>query len=134
MYTKEQKQEIYNKVRDHLLAQGKRAGTATRCLYRHGNLKCAIGSLIPDEAYDPAIEGDGVSAFCSENNAQFVSLRGENPIERAAREKVWEALGRPTYSEDAWFLHDLQDVHDNFEPSEWPKRLQTFAARYELTP
>ena len=63
-------QEAFNGVVEHLLKQrvpafdvidGKNAGMAT-CRYRtkHG-LKCGIGGIMPDEIYDPAMEGLSVA-------------------------------------------------------------------------
>lgn len=55
-------QEIYNTVVSHLLAQGEPArivdNTGAQCMYRTPDgKKCAIGVLIPDADYDPAMEG-----------------------------------------------------------------------------
>lgn len=64
-------QEIFDTVARHLHKQGKRAGKYDndsrdeadfRCLYRGPEgTKCAVGCLIPDELYDPNIEGLSVS-------------------------------------------------------------------------
>jgi hypothetical protein len=64
-------QEIFDTVARHLFAQGERAGIVTdydydnnegfACRYRApGGTVCAVGKLIPDDAYDPAMEGCGV--------------------------------------------------------------------------
>ena len=51
------KQEVFNKVAAHLLAQGKPALKGEDCVYRSKDgLKCAIGCLIPDENYTPEME------------------------------------------------------------------------------
>lgn len=63
-------QEIFDKVFAHLLKQGCRAMEGQSCRYRarpspgsDGQvLSCAIGALIPDELYNPAIEGRGSAA------------------------------------------------------------------------
>jgi hypothetical protein len=53
------KKEIFLKVREHLRTQGEPAlNEDDQCAYRSTNGKmCAIGCLIPDELYDPKIEG-----------------------------------------------------------------------------
>lgn len=50
-------QEAFDGALKHLRAQGKRAVDENdSCMYRQGNLKCAIGALIPDEKYNPEFE------------------------------------------------------------------------------
>jgi len=51
-------QQIFDTVAAHLFRQGRRAMDGSGCRYRSGDgLKCAVGCFIPDEAYDPDIEG-----------------------------------------------------------------------------
>lgn len=57
--------DIFKHVGKHLLTQNEQSlvdrDTDRSCAYRgDGGLKCAVGCLITDEAYDPAIEGQGV--------------------------------------------------------------------------
>jgi hypothetical protein len=57
-------QQMFDRVADHLATQQVQAsgvvnGSRT-CRYRIGSNKCAIGALIPDELYDPIIEGNGI--------------------------------------------------------------------------
>jgi hypothetical protein len=66
-------QEIFDTVARHLFAQGERAGIVVdydpdefdegfACRYRApGGTVCAVGKLIPDDTYDPEMEGCGVS-------------------------------------------------------------------------
>jgi hypothetical protein len=65
-------QEIFDTVARHLFTQGERAGIvhdddADRnegfsCRYRGPcGTACAVGKLIPDDAYEPAMEGCGVT-------------------------------------------------------------------------
>ena len=55
-------QEIFDTVLTHLREQGEAATSAGgSCRYRGANgTACAVGCLIPDELYDPLIEGLGV--------------------------------------------------------------------------
>lgn len=55
-------EEIFEKVRTHLLTQNAKSMIDGICLYRGPNgLKCAVGCLIEDEHFDP------------EHNSKFVS-------------------------------------------------------------
>lgn len=56
-------QEIFDKVYHHLKKQGAacRAKTSARCFYINGNMRCAVGVLLPDEIAHKADEfGGGV--------------------------------------------------------------------------
>lgn len=60
-------QEIFDKVINHLLQQGAPAlnyhyDDDPKCRYRaDSGFKCAIGCLIPDDQYDPLMEGVSVA-------------------------------------------------------------------------
>jgi hypothetical protein len=55
-------QEIFDKVVRHLAAQGGKSMLGPRCRYRaDGGKKCAIGCLIPDDYYEPEMEGLSVA-------------------------------------------------------------------------
>ena len=69
-------QEIFDTVARHLFTQGERAGIVTdddcelgtgfSCRYRAPDgATCAVGKLIPDDAYDPGMEGNAVDTICS---------------------------------------------------------------------
>lgn len=107
------KQEIFNKVRDHLLSQNKRSAIYGRNLYRGPDgLMCAIGCLIDDEHYSARVEGktpDGVAAF--------------------------EALFKSGISEEiihSGLLHELQALHDLEPVEEWSYRLRWIARDHGL--
>jgi hypothetical protein len=57
-------QQMFDRVADHLATQQVQASGVVNglriCRYRSGSNKCAIGALIPDELYDPIIEGTGI--------------------------------------------------------------------------
>ena len=117
-------QEIYNKVRDHLLAQGARA-TRTReaglstfgeqCRYRADDgKKCAAGCLIADEHYNEGLEGG-----------------------TADEPRVRNALRASGVDTDAHLglICALQSVHDLYEDVDlWPQELAKVAERFDLTP
>lgn len=110
-------QQIFDKVVKHLLTQGeksvvKSATNANICKYRGPEgLMCAIGALIPDEAYSPDWEGISVGGIIT-------------PLRRAA------AIGPETKST---FLLDLQKIHDHAEVYQWSQELTNFAMMYGLS-
>lgn len=119
-------QEMFDKVTVHLLTQNwpstpkpyypeSREKDYT-CSYRgHMNggvqLKCAIGCLIPDELYDPKIEGHGFRGL-----EQFPALK-----------ELFAGV-------DVNLGDDLQRLHDIYEPWEWKNRLRTIARSHKLSP
>jgi hypothetical protein len=96
-------QEIFDTVATHLFTQGERAGIFVdedddsgpefECRYRTPQgAKCAVGVLLPDEVYDPTMEGSSVQGIC----------------ERGFQVPLWMAS---TLS----LLMDLQQVHDELD-------------------
>lgn len=67
-----EKQEIFDTVATHLLKQGRRAvnpDIPEMCHYRGaGGTKCAVGVLIPDEAYEPMMEGRTIVGLLSQRD------------------------------------------------------------------
>jgi predicted Fe-S protein YdhL (DUF1289 family) len=55
-------QSVFDFVLAHLRKQNKAAlaPDGYRCVYKNGDLKCAVGCLIPDRQYDKSIEGSAV--------------------------------------------------------------------------
>lgn len=112
-----QLQEIFNKVKTHLLSQGKRSiipwsHGINSAYYGSDGCKCSIGCLIQPEFYSPALEGYAVS-----------------------RDWVIEALessGIDVKSLPNRFLWDLQTLHDSTEPCEWEEGLKKIAKNYRL--
>lgn len=101
------KQEIYTRVRKHLLTQMQTSvdDGGRRCVYRgKDGLQCAIGCLIPDETYRPELEGQ---------------LAGAEDILAAIN--VPRTLGN--VSDEERLLIFLQRTHDLHPPEEWAERL-----------
>src|SRR3954469_8501614 len=113
------RQEVYNKVKNHLLTQlavseievefTRNDGTVAKaisCAYRGPNGRmCGIGCLILDEHFRPEINGDLVTDY-----------------------KVWKALQASgviyqSGSEDEKFLLALQKIHDDQYPQDWAEHL-----------
>ncbi len=102
------KQETFDQVAAHLLAQNKRAEDTNSCRYRLGKLKCAAGCLIPDDEYDKEYERSSVMTLC--NTYQ------------------WDTF----FGHDIFIVTDLQMIHDCCEPDLWENRLKQMAQRWGL--
>jgi hypothetical protein len=86
------KQEAFDKAVKGIILQGGPSREGTGCLYRGPDgKKCAIGHLIPDELYDPDMEGRGMSIHAF---TKFAAILGWN-------------------ESDIKFLSGLQETHDN---------------------
>jgi|SRR5581483_1613245 len=105
-------QEFFDKVKDHLLTQKRKSlGKDRSCKYRGiDNLKCSIGSVIPDELYDPDMEG---------------RLPG-NLITKFP--KIAELFAGVDFS----LITDLQLVHDCTPALIWENELKKVACKYGL--
>ena len=100
-------QELYTKVRNHLLKQNAKA-MLDGCAYRgEGGFKCAIGCLIPDSLYKESFE---------DNNVTHPSV----------------VLAAGLYPENLDLARDLQFVHDLYPPIEWQLKLDGVADQYKL--
>lgn len=109
------RQEIFDKVAAHLLAQNKKAESPQTgmCMYRSPDgLKCAMGALIPDDIYDPAFEGHAIDILIS-------------------RYDRLDSLFDPECSDD-FFLCSLQRVHDQNSPDTWAAVLSSVATTFGL--
>jgi hypothetical protein len=108
------KQQIYNKVRDHLLAQKKRAQfpNGGTCAYiTPDGLRCAIGCLIPDG--HPALNSRGGVADLVSKYSDLEQYLHVNKV-------------------GIRFFEQLQDIHDYRQPYRWRSALAAFANRHGL--
>ncbi len=81
-------------------------------------LKCAVGCLIPDDKYDPMMEGD-VYAFYKGFSVTG-GLKYDNP-------------NPEVFTEDNYVLLDsLQHIHDTYYPTTWAQRLSEYADKVGL--
>lgn len=118
--------EIFMKVRKHLLKQNKKAMLAnpkhddegSTCQYRLGNLRCAIGCLIPDELYSREIEGAGVEVTNGVSLGDSECLLVQILIEAGIPANAFPLLA------------DLQYVHDGHDPERWAEKLNELHAIY----
>lgn len=110
------KQEIYDKVKTHLLTQNKKSmlitNTANKCLYRGPNsTMCAVGIFIPDDIYSPEMEGSDIRSV-TRNYAELPK-------------DIFNQHNLP-------LLLDLQAVHDEVEVDFWTYKLAQVAFRHGL--
>ena len=75
-------QEIFDTVATHLLKQGRRAVNPDiphMCHYRGANgTACAVGVLIPDEVYDPMMEGRTVVKLVNDSTFEIPKWMAKN--------------------------------------------------------
>ena len=120
------KQEIFDKVAEHLLTQRERAyGTLEDvCYYRIGKngktLKCAVGCLIPDEYYTPSMEKAGVA----DDRVLDILIKAD------ILEDVPENVNFDLLSA-GHLLSVLQTVHDS-TPLPWEAELVKVANKFRL--
>ena len=135
-------QEIYNKIKQHLLSQNERSITIVPsihddegydvCAYRSddGNLKCAVGALITDDAYSKELEdkswynpvvakalvesGVKVEAYSNSSNDSFYDWLNADPIRK--------------------LLDTAQKIHDAEEVELWQGYLKSLATELGLEP
>lgn len=111
------RQEVYDWVTKHLLAQGVRSVDFDGCLYRGPNgTSCAVGCLILDEHYSPEWNNAAVDAL---------PVMGALMASGVDVEYRWEMLD---------LLLDLQSVHDTADPNKWDVELRRLARRHGLEP
>jgi len=119
-------QEIFDKVAQHLLMQGRRSvDQRGKCAYRgKGGDRCAIGCLIPDGLYLARMEGVSVVPLLM----SFPALCDGIGFEVLAWRVV---IG---FRENrAWLLDDLQRVHDAYAVDSWAGLLREIAAQHRLS-
>lgn len=105
-------QEIFDFVANHLLTQNdKSIADSGTCLYRYGDLKCAVGALISDEDYDCNFEMQSLKLLVDKKETIFSDIEES----RLA------------------FLMLLQSIHDEYLPQTWPEKLSILALNYSLS-
>lgn len=108
------KQEIFDKVRDHLLTQRARSEVAGECCYLSDDGKrCAVGCLIPKHVDTSEFEGRRASTL---------------------PEYVLEAMDVERSREMYQFLEELQSIHDHIYQNNWAHALRDLALREGLRP
>ena len=108
-------QEVFTKVCNHLLKQGKRSMAKNgTCVYRNAKgRQCAVGCLITVYHYSPSLEGASVAAPLVRSALYYSGVDTDDVNMRR-------------------LLGDLQLLHDKNYPKDWPARLRTVAGIYGL--
>jgi hypothetical protein len=106
-------QEIFDTVVTHLRKQGCKSEDENGCLYRTPDgLSCAVGALIPSQAYSPAMEDRSLQKLL-DSELLPLDLQNEFMKHRA-------------------LLSYLQDLHDVSPVSLWEVKLSKTATRFNL--
>lgn len=117
------KQTALNIVWRHLRKQNEKCMVDDSCAYRGpGGTACAIGAMIPDDLYDPCIEGVGAKCFI---NPHLLNIESQLNRERKPFLAKINALFSPTVT--AEFLDGLQRIHDRRPVECWESELRDFA-------
>lgn len=118
-------QRIFDKAFKGLQGQGfRRAYTGSSCAYRvpGTDMKCAVGHVLPDDVYDPIMEGDDVAFLLAGGGHRHRFEASQDPAAK-------DLLGA-----DELFLCELQDAHDeSYSAYTMKVLLKSVAANWELT-
>jgi hypothetical protein len=111
--------DIYQRVSTHLLTQ--RAVSEDEngsCRLRSaGGRKCAIGSLLNDDVYEPDIEGVGIAYYRHAQDGKLLQALYASNVDAYD----------PAIIE---LLMQLEEVHDDASVEEWPRLLAAVGRRY----
>lgn len=118
-------QDIFDTVVAHLRQQNAKAlatsdSLGPHCVYRAADgKKCAAGCLIPNDLYDPKMEGKAFVCLATmatpELNMDFPKLRAHFA------------------DTDHNLIGDLQEVHDKYEVGDWEALFKRLAGKKGLT-
>lgn len=129
-------QEVFDFVAAHLLKQNEMSvhqrGHTGGCRYRSPDMErsCAVGCLIPDEAYGEWMEGCTISTLINRVNDKRDQVMGSQPIAKDYEEVLRNLFLTLTAHRN--LLNGLQDVHDSGKPECWAQALEKFAKTYYL--
>lgn len=135
--------ETFERVAAHLLKQKVKSARVSSigkeiCRYRHYDspsgttLKCAVGCLISDEAYDSCAEGLGIAdVFISEGKwTSATTWAVTMPASgSAALAKMLDDSQIPATPAMHILLMELQEIHDLLDPSKWEAALEDFRCK-----
>lgn len=125
------RQKLFDTIATHLLTQNARSlrQGGTSCVYRGaGNLRCAVGCLIPDALYG----GDIENIHSLDLYAGVLELDVEGTV-RPSLTRVSEHLRKLVAPEDRQVMARFQTLHDKLEPAGWPDALRRLAGEFNLS-
>lgn len=125
--SKKTDQKLFDRIAKHLLQQGRasRPRAKAACRYRYGGLRCAVGCVIPDRYYDPALEGRNIFVLKIDANSANVG-----PKRKRTAKRLLAYFARRGYS--LTLLWRLQLLHDMKPVVDWSACLYDIAADYSL--
>lgn len=113
-------QEIYTKIRHHLLTQNRRATINQTCCYRTPEgLMCAVGCLFPSNFDISQILNDSVNAQIVQYALHELGIFNEYPLNETDTAKLN-------------LLRRMQCIHDQHQPYEWERLLNDAASYFNL--
>lgn len=118
-------QEIYTTVINHLMNQGRPASLNGKCLYRAGELKCAVGCLIKDEHYKPEIEDLDLYETKLVYDTVVESI-GEEDVRQIELLAELQSFHDDVFTKERPFMEmrELERIEDRFRlarPDGWPE-------------
>lgn len=126
--------EIFERVRAHLLKQGRKAestvtdcdgGLTNECRYRgDAGRMCAVGCLVSDEAYRAAMEGSVVRQL-ELRNGMWSAVGRDDDLANALNDS-----GIPARASTKQLLVELQSLHDARSVSVWGEELDSMASEF----
>ncbi|WP_321794177.1 hypothetical protein [Caballeronia sp. J97] len=111
--------EIYERVSEHLLRQravSEDDNGSCRLRSPEGR-KCAIGSLVRDDQYEPELEGVGISYYRHARDGQLLRALFASNV-NAYDPNIID------------LLIELEEVHDYADIDEWPELLAALGKRH----
>ncbi|MFM0323787.1 hypothetical protein [Caballeronia glebae] len=111
--------DIYERVSEHLLTQravSEDDNGSCRLRSPEGH-KCAIGSLVRDDVYEPQLEGVGISYFRHARDGRLLRALYASNV-NAYDPNIID------------LLIELEEVHDYAEIEEWPELLAALGKRH----
>lgn len=123
-------QEIFTKVKRHLLKQKQQARRLGGCAYRtEDGLKCAVGCLIPKKLYKKQIEGLAIGDWSDAEGADDE----ENTKLSEKENLLFKILRKVGVTKQNYrLLGDLQRLHDIEEVCSWADGLKDIAKKFRL--
>ncbi len=119
-------QQEFDAVVAHLFTQGRPARDRNTCRYRAGELSCAVGCRIPDEAYDVGMDD---AAYGSGGDTGVFNL-----IKAYASVIPEEIIEYPSFFKAMQVIHDFAKLESDrtFDLAALTIRLMSVADDYKL--
>lgn len=128
----DQTRMLFDRVRAHMLSQGEPAKEGDNCkFFAENGMKCAVGCLLTQEAYNDYHIYDIYDAASSELKC-WEKEWGPKPEQSPQFAAVEASLGITLSPGDVHMLLNLQDIHDSADPDDWEQLLDEEKYRLRL--